>query len=186
MKLAETRHGRDVIIMTVLRMPTRDELTEQFLTLAPALRLYAAQIVSPDIADDLIHDLLVKLLVKPPAMENFRSYLFSSVRNDAISAMRSKSRRLARDRSVAPSEFFESRIDDLIDAAAARQALESLPPSDREIVVLRIYAQMRFAEIAQVLGCAVSTAHDRYRDALAKLRNKLEKSDVKRTPTQSC
>jgi DNA-directed RNA polymerase specialized sigma24 family protein len=57
----------------------------------------------------------------------------------------------------------------------AEAALADLPPASREIVVLRIWSDLGFAQIAGVMQMSLSTVHDRYVAALRQMRTKLEK-----------
>jgi RNA polymerase sigma-70 factor (ECF subfamily) len=49
-------------------------------------------------------------------------------------------------------------------------ALEQLPREQREALVLRFYSNMKFAEIAKVMGCPVNTALTRVHKGILKLR----------------
>ena len=54
------------------------------------------------------------------------------------------------------------------------QALGSLPPKQREIVLLKVHHGFKFHEIAEIVGCPVSTAKSRLYAGLAALRKVLE------------
>jgi RNA polymerase sigma factor (sigma-70 family) len=99
------------------------------------------------------------------------------VRNAAIDQARSTSRRRRREQAVAEmrASWFEPRTEAALDAQVAEQALRQLRAEHREIVVLRIWNDLRFVEIAEILGLSVSTIHDRYHAALKQLRIALEK-----------
>ena len=56
---------------------------------------------------------------------------------------------------------------------AVKQALNGLPPAQREVVRLRIYEEKTFAEIAEQLDIPLGTALGRMRSALEKLRRLL-------------
>jgi len=58
--------------------------------------------------------------------------------------------------------------------AHVRAALERLPDMEREVVLLRIFEGLTFAEIAQVTGAPVATAKSRMLYALRRLRPVLE------------
>jgi RNA polymerase sigma-70 factor (ECF subfamily) len=61
-----------------------------------------------------------------------------------------------------------------------REALEQLPPDQRQVVRMRIYEEKTFAVIAEELKIPLGTALGRMRSALIKLRTRLaEKSDDK-------
>ena len=58
-------------------------------------------------------------------------------------------------------------------AQLVRRALGKLPPPQAEVVVLKIWEEMTFAEIGEVLGQSPNTAASRYRYALQKLSQHL-------------
>jgi RNA polymerase sigma-70 factor (ECF subfamily) len=55
---------------------------------------------------------------------------------------------------------------------AVREALEQLPPDQRQVVRMRIYEEKTFATIAEELKIPLGTALGRMRSALIKLRTK--------------
>jgi RNA polymerase sigma-70 factor (ECF subfamily) len=59
-------------------------------------------------------------------------------------------------------------------AVRLEQALQMLPPTQRELIALKIEGGLTFAEIGSILGISPNTAASRYRYALAKLRTALE------------
>ena len=103
--------------------------------------------------------------------------MYRAVRNAAIDLARVSSRRKRREQSVARSrqEWFEAQPENLIDAQAAERTLKNLPADQREIVMMRIWGELGFAQIAQILQISVSTAHTRYTTALQQMRSELEK-----------
>src|SRR5947209_8750401 len=116
------------------------QLTALFDAHAAALVLYARQFVADRAAaEDVVHDVFVRLIELPRVPVDAKAWLFRSVRNGAISTSRSASRRRKREAivSVARREWFEQRVEDLIDAGSAQRALEALPSAQREVVVLR-------------------------------------------------
>ena len=53
---------------------------------------------------------------------------------------------------------------------AVRDALGSLTPRQRAVLVLRVYDDLSEAQVAQVLNCAVGTVKSTMARAVAKLR----------------
>ncbi len=51
------------------------------------------------------------------------------------------------------------------------EALDRLRPQDREVIALRLWDEIGFAEIAEVLGCSPHAAEQRYAKALKRLRS---------------
>jgi len=56
------------------------------------------------------------------------------------------------------------------------RAGRGLPPEQREVIVMRIWAQMTLTEIAQVTGEAMSTLFSRYRAGLSEIKRIMESS----------
>jgi RNA polymerase sigma-70 factor (ECF subfamily) len=65
-----------------------------------------------------------------------------------------------------------------------QEALDSMDPIDREVLVLRHFEQPRNVECARVLGLAESAATKRYLRALRRLKELLSTSDG--APTEAC
>ncbi len=77
-------------------------------------------------------------------------------------------------RRRATPELAERRTNDhaaaTVERAALVAALESLPPRQREVVVLRHLADLPEAEVARQLGCSVGTVKTHAHRGLAALR----------------
>jgi RNA polymerase sigma factor (sigma-70 family) len=149
---------------------------------AAALTLYARQLGSPATAEDAVQEAFVHLLAQPREPDNVRAWLFKTVRNEALTQLRSSRRRDRREREVTKPDWFLTHSEDLIDASAAQAALAKLPDEQREVVVLRIWGQASFAEAAEITGSPLSSVYDRYRTGLAALKQLMESSCVKKTP----
>lgn len=157
-----------------------DELEEVMELLAPrfrAMTLYARQWIDASTADDLVQEALAKLFSQPSTPKDAVAWMFRAVRNAAIDASRANASRRRRERAVAARrrEWFEHTADALIDATIAEEAMSHLTPEDRQIVILRVWGDLGWSEIAELMGLGLATVHDRYTAALARLRAALEK-----------
>jgi RNA polymerase sigma factor (sigma-70 family) len=97
-------------------------------------------------------------------------YVRQVLAREAVSRWR---RRRWRERS---SDVLPERVThgpDLDQREVLRQALGSLAPRQRAVVVLRYYDDLTEKETAAVLGIAVGTVKSQARDALARLRTVL-------------
>jgi RNA polymerase sigma factor (sigma-70 family) len=154
------------------------QLAQGFDAHAPSLVLFARQWLNRAAAEDVVQDAFVSLMGQPKPPDNLKAWLFTAVRNAAISYARSQNRRVNREAQQAQrsTDYFESRPEDLIDAFTAQAALDALPPEQREVIVLRIWAQMTLAEITQVTGQPTSTLFSRYRAGLSEIKRIMESS----------
>jgi RNA polymerase sigma-70 factor (ECF subfamily) len=154
------------------------QLSRWFDAYASALVLYARQWLPDGAAEDIVQDVFIRLMSQRPAPANAKAWLFRSVRNAALSHLRSRHRAETREQRVAADRpaWFDERPEELISAAEAQAALGTLPDEQREVIVLRIWGQLTFEEIAEILGRSVSTLFSRYKTGLAAIRKKLELS----------
>ncbi len=108
--------------------------------------------------------------------------LVTSARRAALDLARREARRAVReDRSAADAEENLPIFDAALDGDERRDAIESalrrLPTEQREVLVLKIWGELTFDEIARQLELSPNTAASRYRYALAALRRELTAAD---------
>jgi RNA polymerase sigma-70 factor (ECF subfamily) len=138
-----------------------------------ALALFAAQWT--DCADDCVQEALIELARQPACPPNPVAWLFRVVRNKAISHSRAARRRERREQFAYRLRPQESATSvEQIDSTDVAAAVASLPDEQREVVVARTWGQLNFEQIAELVGCSISTAHRRYEAGLAALRERLE------------
>ncbi len=61
---------------------------------------------------------------------------------------------------------------------SVRKLVEDLPEEQREVIVLRIYADLSFKEISELTGVSINTALGRMRYALINLRKLIEEKEL--------
>ena len=147
---------------------------------AAALELFARQWTEAA-APDVVQAAFVKLASCPPTNDQVVPWLYRVVRNGAISAVRSESRRKRHEAIGMESrpDWFVSTPDDQIDAVEATKALAQLPHSQREVIVARLWGGLSFQEIADLLEISSSAAHRYYVAGLTTLRERLGVSWLK-------
>jgi len=135
--------------------------------------LYAFSLTrDPAQAEDVVQQTFVRLLQRDPAgISSVRGLLFTIARN----LVRDDLRRAAASKSAYP--ILESAADapDPDRLEALSRALNGLPDDQREVVILRIYAGLPFADIAAIMGVPEATAKSRYRYALERMEEDLER-----------
>jgi RNA polymerase sigma-70 factor, ECF subfamily len=140
-----------------------------------ALALYAAQWT--DAPEDCVQEALVELARQPRMPDHVLAWLYRVVKNRALNAARGARRRREREtRSIAWR--FEAACQaasfDRSESLAAVEALDRLEPGQREIVVMKIWSGLTYAEIASALAISISSAHRKFEQALVSLRQTLE------------
>ncbi len=103
--------------------------------------------------------------------------LVTSVRRAAFDLARREGRRVAREEHATADEpqiCFAPSGEDEDRRAAIEAALRRLPDEQREVLVLKIWGELTFEQIAAELEVSPNTAASRYRYALAALRQQLD------------
>jgi RNA polymerase sigma-70 factor (ECF subfamily) len=133
----------------------------------PALLLYARQWCrSRADGEDAVQDGFVRFWKSRGRAKDKTAYLFACVRTAALDLSRAGERRK---RHEAAADVFENATprDDLREAVEI--ALGQLPPEQREVLVMKIWGGLTFAQIGEVLAISANTAASRYRYALERL-----------------
>ena len=161
--------------------PSLDELYDHYA--GPLYRFALALLGSPEDAEDAVQEVFVRIARESSRIErvtNLKCYLFTATRNAAYGLLRKKR---TRDR------LFDTICAELAAAPPAEpdqtglyrdvlcRAFAELPIEQREVLVLKVFDQMTFAEVAKTLGTSLNTVASRYRYGIEKLRRALEVSD---------
>lgn len=123
-------------------------------------------------AEDVLHDTFRSVLglASPPREPRF--YLIRSFRNRALNHRRGIWRRLMRE--VESQRWFEGDGGEAATERAAVRALQDLPADQREVIVLKLWHELTFEAIGEMLEVSPHTAAGRYRYGLQKLRHALQ------------
>jgi RNA polymerase sigma-70 factor (ECF subfamily) len=149
------------------------ELGQWYSTHGAALVLFARQWLGDASAEDVVHEVFIRLMAQRHPPRQVRAWLFQAVRNAAISRLRSQTRRRRREQERAAAEWFVPQLDQGLDGDAVQEALAGLAIEQREIIVMRLWGGVTWEEAAESTGQAVSTLFSRYRAGLAALRERL-------------
>jgi RNA polymerase sigma-70 factor (ECF subfamily) len=149
-------------------------IAELFDRHAAALALYASQWTAA--GDDCVQEALVELARQPIAPDNPAAWLYRVVRNRALNAARAARRRTTHEQAAAEARAGGPRLSETgpADQAELADLIATLAPEAREIVVLRIWGQLAWREIAEVTGGSTSGAQRYYVQALQQLRQHWE------------
>ena len=132
-----------------------------------------------DAAEDIVQDAFIKAYKRLHVFEgrsSFRSWLYQI----AVNTARNRFRKFARESGN--SEFtdmgVESQAENKMIAldvrAVLQKEIERLPDRQKTALTLRIFDDLSFKEIAELMSCPYDTAKANYRHALLKLKERLE------------
>ena len=141
------------------------------------LTLAAHLLHDPGAAEDVVQDVFVAFVRLAPQLRlrgSLGGYLATAVAN----RVRDRFRRQARERSMPRGDAGRLLVDAdgpvrMVLRTEAKQrlrrAVAELPYEQREVIMVRVHADMKFREIAQHQNISVKTALSRYRYGLDKL-----------------
>jgi RNA polymerase sigma-70 factor (ECF subfamily) len=142
---------------------------------APRFLLFARQKSRSEAdAQDLVQEAICEAMRRngerdlPPV-----SLVYATIHRRAIDLARSESRRAVREQAVnlAVSEaWFDTAVEERERANVVQNAMSRLPENYREVVTLKVWGDLTFAQISEALGIPANTAASRYRYGLEELR----------------
>ena len=134
-----------------------------------ALTLYASQWCRAP--EDALQESLIDLLRQDPVPDHPVAWLYKTVRRRAMNLARAQQRRDRHHRQAGEQrESWFLPADAVLDEPVdVESLLRRLPPLEREIVVGRIWGELSFDQIANLVDRSTSAVHRRYQRALAEL-----------------
>jgi RNA polymerase sigma-70 factor (ECF subfamily) len=139
-------------------------------------------------AEDCLHDVFVDFAGSVDGSmihSNLKSYLISCVANRARDQLR---KQIRQSKSHRDQLCFQSipinptkQLIEAEESARIFAALTELPYQQREVFVLHIQGQMKFREIAGLLGLSINSVQSRYRYAIEKLQAILKEDNQNET-----
>ncbi len=160
----------DEFLMLEFQRGSREAFDEIFARHRDALHgFFRRRLDSPSQADDLTQETFLAVLrgatrYQPRAL--VRTYLYAIAFN-LLHAARRK-------RQPAPLTEETASVEETGESLWVRQALSRLEAEEREILMLREYEQLSYAEIAELLRVPVNTVRSRLFRARMALRSRLE------------
>ena len=124
-------------------------------------------------AHDLLQNALVEIWRREPGRLPDEAHVFKTIRHRAIDLARRTGRRERREQ-IAPGWWQMPDDPPDHDDLQIERLVNTLPAEFREVLVLKIWGQLTFRQIADALGIPPGTAASRYRYALEHLRHALK------------
>ena len=129
---------------------------------------------------DLSQDVFLKAYQNLKKLEDpakFAGWLFRIAHNEAYSLLR-KNRPEGEITAELKTSEASGRLYPVELNLTVARALEKLTPDQREAVLLKVYQGFKFEEMAEILGCPISTIKSRLYTALDLLKQTLAPMDV--------
>ena len=130
--------------------------------------------------DDALQEALIDLVKLPQKPDSISAWLFQVVRNKALTQSRSERRRANHQSSAAEQKqaWFEDDPSLGLDGELVAGLLGGLPELERTIVTSRVWGELSFAEIAELVDRPVTSVFRIYRSTIVSLRDQLGITDL--------
>jgi RNA polymerase sigma-70 factor (ECF subfamily) len=158
--------------------PAAAAIKRDMVAAIPRLRAFAVSLSgNPDRADDLVQETLAKALLNIKSFTvgtNLLAWLFTILRNAYYSEFRKRRREVADvDGSLSGTLVSKANQDDHMEFLDFRNALQTLPPDQREALILIGASGLSYEEAAEICKCAVGTMKSRVSRARSRLNELL-------------
>ncbi len=140
------------------------------------LCLYALHYVGDlDESKDIVQECFASLIKNNPALSNPKVYLYNSVRNRCIDLLR-----LRKKERIAPMDDLSYISDEEAQRRSEIEvqlweAVDSLPPKRRELLLLNKRDGLKYSDIARLKGLSENTVRNQIFRAIESLRNNSKK-----------
>ena len=159
--------------------PDANDFSQRLVEVVPALRAFARGLCGrADLADDLAQEALTKAWAARASYlpdTNFKAWLFTILRNHYYSWCRKQRRVAPWDPDAADRLLVcEPSQNGHMALAELAAAMQTLPPQQREALILVGAGGFAYDEAADIIGCAIGTVKSRVARGRGALRDYLE------------
>jgi RNA polymerase sigma-70 factor (ECF subfamily) len=175
----EARRFASATVVVGESKPLQPSFSQRLVAIIPALRAFARGLCGrADLADDLVQEALAKAWAARDrylADTNFKAWMFTILRNHYYSWCRKQRRVAPWDPDAAERLLVcEPAQHGHMELAELAAGMQTLPPQQREALVLVGAGGFAYEEVAEIVGCAVGTVKSRVARGRTALRAFLE------------
>lgn len=155
---------------------TSTEIGNLYKQYSRQLCLYALHYMGDlDESKDIVQECFASLIKNDPDISNPKVYLYNSVRNRCIDILRSKKKE-----RIAPMDDLSYISDEEAQRRSEIEvrlweAVDSLPPKRRELLLLNKRDGLKYSDIARLKGLSENTVRNQIFRAIESLRNNSKK-----------
>lgn len=134
-------------------------------------------------AEDVVQESMLKAYTKIHMFQersSFRSWVYRIALNTAKNKIRKTRREVGgvEDLNLSEESQSENAVFHLKLKVLIKELVDGLPDKQKRALVLRIFSDLSFKEIAFLMDCPYDTAKANYRHALTKLKGKIKNNDL--------
>jgi RNA polymerase sigma-70 factor, ECF subfamily len=140
---------------------------------APLFNFYARLMGDREVGEDLVQEVFLRILRYRQSYQPgtpFRPWIYQIARNARMDHYRKSPRQAALEPEMAPPVAPPDSAQQKQEAALLHRALQQLPEEKREILILARFQELKYEEIAGLVGCELNAVKTRVHRALQDLR----------------
>jgi len=139
----------------------------------PLFNFYLRLTGNRTISEDLVQEVFFRMLKYRQTYRTetpFRAWMYQIARNARVDYLRRQRPETSWEPEMSPAVLPTDTAQQSEEAALLHRALMRLPEDKREVLVLSRFQDLKYEEIAQLLGCETGTVKTRVHRALQELR----------------
>jgi RNA polymerase sigma-70 factor (ECF subfamily) len=140
---------------------------------APLFNFYSKLTGDRTLSEDLVQEVFLRILKYRQSYRPgtpFRAWIYQIARNARVDHFRKFPHQTALEPEMLPPVLPRDSAQELQEAQLLQRALMQLPEEKREILLLCRFQELKYQEIAELLGCELATVKTRIHRALLELR----------------
>jgi RNA polymerase sigma-70 factor (ECF subfamily) len=139
----------------------------------PLFNFYLKLTGERSVSEDLVQEVFLRILKYRQTYRidtPFRAWMYQIARNARVDHLRRRRPETSWEPELSPAIQPTDTAQEAQETALLQRALMSMPEEKREVLVLSRFQDLKYEEIAQLMGCEVGTVKTRVHRALQELR----------------
>jgi RNA polymerase sigma factor (sigma-70 family) len=140
---------------------------------APLFNFYSKLTGDRTLSEDLVQEVFLRILRYRQTYQPgtpFRAWIYQIARNARVDHYRKSPRHITFEPEMAPPVMPKDSAQQSEEAALLHRALMQMSEDKREILILSRFQELKYEEIARLLGCELGTVKTRIHRAIQELR----------------
>lgn len=139
----------------------------------PLYNFYSKLTGDRTLSDDLVQEVFLRILRYRQSYQPgtpFRAWIYQIARNARVDHYRKTPKHITFEPEMAPPVMPKDAAQQSEETALLHRALMQMPEEKREILILSRFQELKYDEIARLLGCELGTVKTRIHRAIQELR----------------
>jgi RNA polymerase sigma-70 factor (ECF subfamily) len=139
----------------------------------PLYNFYSKLTGDRTLSEDLVQEVFLRILKYRQSYQPgtpFRAWIYQIARNARVDHYRKTPKHITFEPEMAPAVMPKDSAQHSEEAELLHRALMQMPEEKREILILSRFQELRYDEIARLLGCELGTVKTRIHRAIQELR----------------